>query len=115
MSVNTEKNCIYRQTKVNELIVMLERLVKAARKGNFTQAEHSAGYLQEIVEEVALSNILNKPEYEEQRERIQNLYSQLSIIFSTEKSKIAKDLKTIRDYKKVFNTYKNSLRTSNIK
>jgi hypothetical protein len=115
MSDNTGNISIYTAALVDKLLAELERQVKMAQKGSLAEVELSINNTQKLVEQVAQAGVLQKPEYENKRNKIRNLYERLLMILSAEKDKAGSEIKTVRNYKKVFNTYMKSLKTGNIK
>ena len=76
---------------------LLLRQLEKLRKYDLDKAVQIAEESQAISEQVAKQGLLDRPEYQAERKRIQGLYQDLCLVIASEREEVSEKLKQIRE------------------
>jgi hypothetical protein len=89
---------------------LLERQIQLAQQGNISGVTTLSEQADSLVQEIAQAGILELTEFENRRERLQELYERVSLALAAEKADTAERLSRVRKGKKLLGTYASSFR-----
>ncbi|MGD0078056.1 MAG: hypothetical protein ABSB91_05435 [Sedimentisphaerales bacterium] len=92
-----------------ELENNLKKQLELARRGSLASVEKLAGQCQALVEKIKAAGLVEKPEYQSQRQRIEKLYQDLQLMLSSQKDAVAEQLKSIHRGRKTLATYRSNI------
>lgn len=84
---------------------LLEEQIKMARKGNFRRVEALAEQAGGIVEKIAETRVLERPEFSGQREYLAKLYNKLELIIASNKVNVARQVQQVGNGRKIIQAY----------
>jgi hypothetical protein len=87
---------------------LLGRQIELARRGSFTGLNRLADECEPLVAGIKEAGLLEKPENEPQRQRLDKLYRDLQLMLSTQKDAAAEQLKSIHRGRKMLSTYRSN-------
>ena len=94
---------------LSELESNLNKQLEFARRGNMISVEETAGQCQTLVENIKSAGLMEKPQYQSQRQHIEKLYQDLLLLLSSQKDAIAGEIKSIAKSKKLLATYRGNI------
>ena len=94
---------------LTELESNLNKQLEFARRGNLASVEEAAGQCQTLVEKIKSAGLMEKPQYQSQRENIEMLYKELLLLLSSQKEAVTEQLKSISRGKKTLATYRSNI------
>jgi hypothetical protein len=94
---------------LTELESNLNKQLELARRGNLESVEKLADSCRMLVEKISSAGLMEKPQYQSQRQHIEMLYMELLLLLSSQKEAITEQLKSISRGKKTLATYRNNI------
>lgn len=92
----------------DNLLSVLERQIKAARRGNFSLVEALAEKADSIVEKIIKTKTLEQPQFNGRREQLMKTYKKLELILAAGKDSVGKQLRQIDNGRKILHVYRNN-------
>ena len=94
---------------LNDLQNLLKKQIKLAHKGDIIGVESLSRQANSLVEKNMQSGILEQADLKNQREKLQKLYEQLSLIISAQIAKTEEQINRIRKGKKLIGGYRKNI------
>jgi len=94
---------------LDDLEDLLAKQMDLVRRGAFGAVEQLAQECSGLAEKIAAAGLLDRPEFDDRRERLGTLYHDLQFVLSTQKDAVGKQLKSIRKGRKTLATYHSSI------
>jgi len=109
--MRTDNPDIYSDERLvlQNLQALLEKQIKLAGHGNIRNVEAVVNQADSIVTEIIDSGMLERPEFQAQREQLQKLYKDLLLVLTTQKVETAERLDCFRRTRKAIKTYHRSV------
>ena len=92
---------------VDYLENVLRRQLEKLRKYDLEGAMNLAEEANDLAMGVKGAGVLGRPEFIEERERIQTLYKEIGLIIASERAEVAEKLQSIRKGMKILESYSN--------
>jgi hypothetical protein len=102
---NTGYSAAKQSQMLDDLRNLLEKQIELAHKGNISGAELLGRQADPLVETIVQAGILQLPEFENRRQRLQRLYEDLRLTIATQKADTAAKLRRVRKGKRTLETY----------
>jgi len=87
---------------------LLEQQIELARKGNYNTIEALAKQAGPSVEKIAKIKSFGRPEFDNRRKHLLELYKKLELMLVAEKTSVKKQQKQVDNVRKILNAYRNS-------
>lgn len=84
---------------------LLERQLRLAQKGDIAGVESLGKKTDSIIEIIIQGEVFERADFQNQREKIQKLYGQLSVALSAQKAEMTERVNQIRKGRKTLGTY----------
>ncbi len=97
------------QQLLNELSTLLEKQIDLIRHDNITGLEELADLTEQLTLKIKEAGLLDKSEYEQQKNYLSKLYQELNLLLSTQKEATAMHLKLINKGIKTLTMYKGGI------
>jgi len=94
---------------LDDLQALLERQVELARRGNVRDVEALSKQANSLVGEIVRTGILERFEFKNRRERLQELCDSLCLAVTAQQADTAERLSWVRKGKKTIQTYRGSI------
>jgi len=94
---------------LNDLQTLLESQIKLAHKGDIAGVESLISRANSVIEQIVKSEIFKQTDCENQREKLQRLYKQLSVAISAQRTETGEQINRIRRGKKTIGTYRDNI------
>jgi hypothetical protein len=94
---------------LGELENLVEKQIELARRGGIAAVERLMREGDWLVEKIKSAGLLEKPEFESRRQRLNNLYRQLQLAISSQKGVVDGQLKSVRKGKRTLSAYRGSI------
>ncbi len=105
--VKTPLSCLRQKTRgLDELGELLEKQIKTAQRFSGDEIEQLIRQAGKLVEEIAMSGILQLDEFKNQRRHLQKLYEDLCLVFTAQKADLSEKIRQLRKVKKTIGTYR---------
>ena len=91
---------------VDDLQGLLEKQIEMARRGNLRRVEALAEQADAIVGRIVKARILQKPEFDDQREHLTKLYKKLELMLATGKDAVNRQLHRVGSGRKALQAYR---------
>jgi hypothetical protein len=93
---------------LDNLQSLLEKQIEMARKGNFNRVEALAEQAGPAAEKIAKIKSFGRPEFDDRRKHLLELYKKLELMFAAEKTSVKRQQKQVDNVRKILNAYRNS-------
>jgi len=93
----------------DKLEALLEKQITLARKSELLELERLASECESLVEKISADGTFEQPGSKEQRDRIEKLYREFSLIVASRKGAAEDELKRIRKGKRIIGKYRRNL------
>jgi hypothetical protein len=96
---------------LDELQALLERQLELARQGNSAgeQIEVLGGQADCLVKKIVQEGILERPEFESQKKKLEKLYVDLHLAITAQRADTSEKLSQVRRGRKIVETYHNNI------
>jgi hypothetical protein len=94
---------------LQNLQALLEKQIELAGHGDIRNVEAVVNQADSIVTEIIDSGMLERPEFQAQREQLQKLYKDLLLVFTTQKAETAGQLSWLRKSRKTLKAYRSNI------
>lgn len=96
---------------LDELQNLLSKQLQLARQGDSTNKQFGIlmSKASTLVKEIEQTGILDRSEYQYQREKLRKRYENLCLIIAAEKSNVCRDISQIHKGRKILETYHNNI------
>lgn len=93
---------------LDKLEALLDRQIALAQEGKISEVELLGKQTNSLVERIAEANILEQPEFQDRRDRLQTLYDSLCLAVTAQKADVVAKLGLVRKGKKTLEAYRGS-------
>ncbi len=97
------------KSAIDKLEELLRRQLDLARKGDITQVEVLAEKTHELLEQIAKSGFLAGSQFEERRERLEQLYGRICLALSAHMDEVSQALGRVYKGKKTMTLYRDNI------
>lgn len=104
-STDTEGQASEVSTALDDLEGLLEKQIEMVRRSDFRGVEKLAERADSIVREIAGTGVFERAKFSKQRERLTQLYRQLTLMVAAEKGQVGRRLRRVREGRKVLEAY----------
>ena len=94
---------------LTELETNLKKQLEFARRGDLASVENLADRCRMLVEKITSAGLMEKPQYQSQRQNIEKLYRDLLLMLSSQKDAVAKQLKSIHKSRQTLSVYRGNI------
>jgi hypothetical protein len=92
-----------------ELESNLKKQLDFARRGNLESVETLAGKCRTLVEKIRSAGLMEKPQYQSQRQHVEKLYHDMLLLLSSQKDGVAEQLKSISRSRQTLSAYRGNI------
>lgn len=93
---------------LDNLQSLLEKQIEMARKGNYRHVELLAEQAGSAVEKIAKIKSFGRPEFDDRRKHLLELYKKLELMLEAEKASVERQQKQVDNVRKILKAYRNS-------
>ncbi len=93
---------------LDNLLSVLEKQIKAARRSDFSLVEALAEQADSIVEKITKTKTLEQPQFNGRREQLIKIYKKLELILAAGKDSVGKQLRQIDNGRKILHVYRDN-------
>ena len=94
---------------LEELAGVLEKQIELVRHDDISGMDELVGHSERLATKITAAGLLDRPQYDECRERLAGLYRELQLMLSTQKDAVAGQLKSINKGKKTLAIYRDGI------
>jgi hypothetical protein len=94
---------------LQELAGILERQIELVRQDDIAGVDELAGLGDQLAVKISAAGLLEKPQYNDWRERLTGLYRELQLMLSTQKDAVAGQLRLINKGRKTLAMYRDGV------
>ncbi len=94
---------------LTELETNLNKQLEFVRRGNLESVEKLADNCRLLVEKISSAGLMEKPQYQSQRQHIEKLYQNLLLLLSSQKDAVAEQLKSISRGRQTLSAYRGNI------
>jgi hypothetical protein len=94
---------------LQELQNLLEKQINLANQGSIKDVEAMARQASLLAERITDKGVLERPEFQNQRQQLQKLYDDLRLVLTAQKTETDEELARLRRVRKAVGTYRNSI------
>ena len=94
---------------LKELAGVLEKQIEFVRHDDISGVDELVGHSERLATKITAAGLLDRPQYDEWRERMAGLYRELQLMLSTQKDAVAGQLKSINKGKKTLAIYRDGI------
>ena len=93
---------------LDNLQSLLEKQIEMARKGNYHHVELLVEQAGSVVEKIAKIKSFGRPEFDDRRKHLLELYKKLELMLEAEKASVERQQKQVDNVRKILKAYRNS-------
>ncbi len=91
------------------LVNLLERQIEFARRGNIAKVQKLAVECEPLAAMIAKAGLLDRPEYDGMKKKLNELYIQLQLMLSTKKEEVSEQINMTNKHKRTLAVYRGSV------
>jgi len=107
--MSTDKDISQLSSAIEKLKSLLAEQIKLARQGNISKLEVLSSQASLLVEKIVPSGLTERAEFKTDREQLQQLYKELSLVLTSQKVETTEELGRVRRGRKTIETYRTNL------
>ena len=105
-NTDTEEQVSRVSTTLDDLEGLLEKQIEMVRRSDFRGVEELAERADSIMREITGTKVFERAEFSEQRERLTQLYRQLTLMVAAEEDQVGRQLRRVREGRRVLEAYR---------